>query len=140
MAIFRHGKSSDYLTHFHAAHGDGWAVLAWDVRGDERREVAVFRSLDAFADESADPTADARQTLVHQGVENHSHVQEAGLIDGVDYYYSVFAMGDDGDWHEQLKTKVKPKDDTHWKSHEVSEPSESMKTFETLRHGATYGR
>jgi hypothetical protein len=140
MGIFRHGKSSEYLTHFHASHGDGWAVLAWDIRDGEPREVIVFRSKDAFADESALPTDDPRQKLVYQGADNTSKVQDTGLIDDIDYYYSIFVMGDDGDWHEELKTIVKPKDDTHWKAHNTNADSQSLEGFDKLRHGATYGR
>jgi hypothetical protein len=119
MTLFHHGQAteSQYLTHLHAVHGDNFAALCWDLRGDADREVMVFRSKEGFADESVAPTSDPRQTLVYKGLDRHSvetELQDETVQDDVTYYYSLFALGDDGAWHEQLKIAITPGLPAHW--------------------------
>jgi hypothetical protein len=138
MGLFHHNSKSKYLTHFHAANGDGWAVLAWDAR-DGGREVLVLRSTDGFAPDEGDPTTAPGQTVAYQGTDAHAHVQDTGLTDDVDYYYTVFAKADDGEWHEQLNAKVMPKADFHWKTEDAPTEGDSTAAFEKLRHGQGFG-
>jgi hypothetical protein len=46
----------------------------------------VLRSDQGFAEESGDPSADSRQTLVYRGVERHAKVMDAGLTNDIAYY------------------------------------------------------
>jgi hypothetical protein len=139
MGIFHHNSKSEFLTHFHAANGDGWAVLTWDCRGDAPRDVLVLRSTHDFAPDEGDPTSAAGQTVVYEGAEEHAHVQDMGLQDGIDYFYTVFAKADDGEWHEQLNAKVTPEADFHWQSREPDPTSDSADKFERMRHGQGFG-
>lgn len=116
MAVFNHKSPVDrqYLTHFRADHGDGRVVLAWETRDGLPRELMVFRSREAFAQEGIDPRSDARQTLIYRGTDRHSKVQDAALEDGVHYFYSVFVLGNDSVWHLQLTTVATPGGHASW--------------------------
>lgn len=109
MSVFHHGRPADrqLVRRIRIRDEDGVAVLAWETHGDHPHEVIVFRSYQGFAGESADLTADDRQTLVYRGSEKRVTVRDEGLQDSVLYYYSVFARGSDGAWHEQLKKKFR---------------------------------
>ena len=109
MSRFHHGRSADHqvVTHFRIRQADGAALLTWETRAEHPCEVIVFRSFQGFVDDSLDPTRDERQTLVYRGSEKTVSVQDAGLQESVLYYYTVFARGNDGAWHEQLKTKLR---------------------------------
>jgi len=117
VTLFHHhsGIESQYITHFHAGHGDHAAGLAWDLRDGQAREVMVFRSAQGFVDEGVDPIADDRQTLVYRGTDKHVKLTDQNLGNDVAYYYSVFAAGDDGAWHLQLTDTVAPKSSSHWR-------------------------
>lgn len=119
MTLFRHGQATDsqYLTHLHAVHGHDFLALCWDLRGEADREVLVFRSRQGFADEAITPWTDPRQTLVYRGRDKSSvetELQDETVRDDMTYFYSLFALGDDGAWHEQLKIAVTPGLPTHW--------------------------
>jgi hypothetical protein len=121
----------EYVTHFHAGHGNGWAVLAWDLRYAAPRDVMVLRSDQGFA-ERADLSADPRQTLVYHGVERHARVMDANLTNDIAYYYTVFSMGDHGDWQTEVRTTVAPQGEAHWKRTGVEEDGESLRKWAKL--------
>ena len=108
MGLLHHASRTEgeYLTHFHVGHGSGWAALAWDLRDEGPRDVMVLRSDRAFAEQSADPSADPQQTLVYRGVEREVKVMDAGLANDIAYHYSVFCMDDQGVWHAEVRTTV----------------------------------
>jgi hypothetical protein len=110
MALFHHhsGAESEYITRFHISHGDYEATLAWDQRDDRERAIMVFRSTQGFVEEGVEPTDDGRQELVYRGADRHVKLTDHNLASDVVYYYSVFAQGDDGEWHLQLTDTVSP--------------------------------
>ncbi len=132
MGLVHHAGrvEGEYVTHFHAGHGNGWAVLAWDLRHTAPRDVMVLRSDQGFA-ETADP-GDPRQTLVYRGVERHAKVMDAELTNDTAYYYTVFTMGDRGDWRTEVRTTVAPKGQAHWKRAGVEEDGESLRKWAKL--------
>jgi hypothetical protein len=115
MTIFEHKSPADrqYLAHFHADPGEGHVVLTWETRDGLPREAMVFRSREAFAQAGIDPRSDPRQTLVYQGTDRHGKVDDAAE-DGPHCFYSVFARGDDGIWHIQLKTVASAEGRVRW--------------------------
>jgi len=116
VTLFHHrsGIEGEFITHFHAGHGDHAAGLAWDLRDDRPREVMVFRSAQDFVEEGVDPTTDDRQTLIYRGSDRHVKLTDENLTNDVAYYYSVFAAADDGAWHLQLTDTVAPSSSSHW--------------------------
>jgi hypothetical protein len=135
MGLLHRGSrlEGDYLTHFHAGHGNGWAALAWDLRGLAPRDVMVLRSDRGFAEPSADPSADPQQTLVYRGVERHAKVMDAGLTNDIAYYYSVFSLDDGGQWHSELRTTVAPTGgEAHWKRAGVEDEGDSLAKWAKL--------
>ena len=117
MSLFHHrsGIDSEHVVHFHVSHGDHAAGLAWDLRDETPREIAVFRSTQGFVEEGVDPTGDDRQTLVYRGSDRHVKLTDQDLTNDIAYYYSVFAAGDDGAWHLQLTDTVAPGGSaSHW--------------------------
>jgi hypothetical protein len=143
MGLFHHhaGIESEYITHFHIAHGDREAGLAWDLRDGDTREIAVFRSAQGFVEEGVDPMTDGRQTLVYQGADRHVRLVDQHLENGIAYYYTVFARGDDGDWHLQLTDTVAPEGSSHWKRAGYEGESESQqRAFDLDFDSWTLGR
>ena len=121
----------EYITHFHAGHGSGWAVLAWDLRHSAPRDVVVLRSAERFA-ETADPRTDSSQTLVYRGVERHVKVMDRGLTKDMAYYYTVFSLTDGGDWLTEVRTTVAPQGEAHWKRAGVEDDGESLRKWARL--------
>jgi hypothetical protein len=117
MGLFHHqtGIESEYITHFHISHGDHAVGLAWNMRDGAPREVMVFRSTQGFAEEGVEPTGDYRQTLVYSGSAGHVKLNDTSLVNDIAYYYTVFARGDDGEWHLQLTDTVSPGGASHWR-------------------------
>jgi len=128
VTLFHHhsGIDSEYITHFHITHGDHAAGLAWDLRDRRPREVMVFRSTQGFVEDGVEPTGDYRQTLVYKGADGHVKLTDASLTNDIAYYYSVFAAGDDGEWHLQLTDTVAPKSSSHWKRAGCVDDGESL--------------
>jgi hypothetical protein len=64
MGLFRRdrGIEGERITHFHAGHASGCAVLAWDVRGEEQCEVLTSRSPEGLAEAPGGQDAVAAQT------------------------------------------------------------------------------
>lgn len=116
MGLFHHDQTAErqYLTHVHVEHGDGSVILSFASRDHLPHEIAVFRSVDSFAEESIEPASDPRQKLIYQGSELHSQIADEQLADGTSYFYSIFARGEDGGWHLQLKTIATAKAGVHW--------------------------
>jgi hypothetical protein len=128
VTLFHHhsGIESQYVTHFHTRQGDRSVGLAWDLRDKRPREVAVFRSTQDFVEDGVDPTGDDRQRLVYQGSELHARLSDDSLTNDIAYYYSVFAKGDDGNWHLQLTDTVAPKSESHWRREGYTDDGESL--------------
>ena len=134
MSLFRrdHGIEGERVTHFHAGHGSGCAVLAWDVRGDEPCEVLVLRSLEDFAETPGGGDGQAAQTVVYQGSGHHVCVADDGLHNDLAYYYTVFSRGADGIWRLELETSVTPLSDSHWRRAGVEDEGESAAKWAKL--------
>jgi hypothetical protein len=132
MTLFRPAGRGAYLTHFHAGHASGVAVLAWERRGDEVREVRVFRSLEGFAQESDDPGSDPSQVLVYEGSEEHTKVVDDSVADDVVYYYTVFARDDQGGWHREVRATVTLDGDVSWRRAGVEGEGESRDRFRQM--------
>jgi hypothetical protein len=134
MSPFRPAGSrhSAYLTHFHAGHASGVAVLAWERRGDEMREVRVFRSRDGFSPESADPTGDASQALVYDGSEECVRVVDDRVTEDGVFYYTVFVKDDGGGWHREIRTTVTIDGEVHWRRAGVESEGESRDCFRQM--------
>lgn len=134
MSLLHHARlhGSAYLTDFHAGHGYSSAVLVWDTRGDQPREVRVFRSREGFAFESADPRGDASQALIYEGSEQHSTVTDDSLTDDVVYYYTVFVKDDEGSWQREIRMSVTIDGHVHWRRAGVEGEGESRDRFTQL--------
>jgi hypothetical protein len=134
MSLFRpagsHGSAS--LTHFHAGHASGVAVLAWERRGDKMREVRVFRSGDGFAEESADPSGSASQVLVYEGSEESTRVVDDTVTDDAVFYYTVFVKSDQGDWRREIRAAVTFDGDVHWRRAGVEDDGASQDRFRQM--------
>ncbi len=128
MSVFHHhsGIDTQYITHFHVRQGDRSAGLAWDLRDKKPREVLVFRSTQGFVEEDVDPQGDERQRPVYQGSDLHVRLTDRSLTNDIAYYYSVFARGDDGDWHLQLTDTVAPRSESHWQRAGFAGDGESL--------------
>jgi len=126
------GIEGERITHFHAGHGSGCAVLAWDVRGDEPCEVLVLRSLQGFAEAPGDRDGAAGQTLVYQGSERRASVIDEDLESDMAYYYTVFSRSEDGVWRFELETTVTPLGDAHWRRAGVENEGESAAKWAKL--------
>lgn len=59
--------------------------------------------------------ADECQTLVYQRDKHHVRLSDEHLTNDVAYYYSVFAHGDEGDWHLQFPDTVAPHGASEWR-------------------------
>ena len=123
---------SAHLTHFHAGHASGVAVLTWERRGDELRPVRVLRSPDGFAQESSEPNSDPSQTLIYEGSEGHCTVIDDRVEDDAAYYYTVFVQADDGTWHREIRATVTIEGSIHWKRAGVESEGESADRFRTM--------
>ena len=142
MGLFHHhsGIESEYITHFRVDHGNREADLTWDLRDQHGRDVVVFRSEQGFVAEGTDPTADDRQTLVYQGRERHVRLSDEHLTNDVAYYYSIFARGDDGDWHLQLTDTVAPHGAGEWRRSGQADRDEVQRVIDLdLDLGASNG-
>lgn len=105
------GSDEPHLTHFLADRQSGSVVLAWDVRNAPALSWRVLRSEHDFA-KTADALVGSDQTLL-------SDSQQCGVRDEkadarTTYYYTVFARGDQGVWHRQVKVKIKPEERLGW--------------------------
>jgi hypothetical protein len=146
----RGGTDGHYVNRFEIRQGDRSAGLSWEMRDGQPREVLVFQSMQAFVEDDHDPTDDYRQRLVYQGSELHARLTDAdpsGDIayhypDDIAYYYSVFAKGDEGDWHLQLTEKAEPRSVRYWQrpNSEGSGNPEQVDAAETDRELATVSR
>jgi len=134
MSLFRpagpHGSAS--LTHFHAGHASGVAVLAWERRGDEMREVRVFRSREGFAGESADPEGDASQVLVYEGSEESTRVVDDAITEDAVFFYTVFVRDDQGEWHREIRATVTMDGDVSWRRAGVESDGVSQDRFRQM--------
>jgi hypothetical protein len=74
----------------------------------------VFRSTQGFVEDEVEPTSDERQRLVYQGSDLHAKMTGDSLTNDIAYDYSVFARGEDGNWHLQLTDAVAPRSESHW--------------------------
>jgi hypothetical protein len=121
LGLFHHDQSAGQqcLGHLHLESGEDWVGLTFEARDRRPHEVVVFRSEVGFPDASLDPAADARQTLVYRGTDLHSRVKDDGLAEGAHYFYSIFAAGEDGQWHLQLQAEVTLRGGRHSSSHET---------------------
>ncbi len=126
------GRRRACLTHFHAGHASGVAVLAWDRRGDEPRDVRVFRSREGFAPESDDPAGGSSQTLVYEGSEQHSKVVDDGVREDAVYYYTVFVKDDQGSWRREIRTALTIEGDVHWRRAGVESEGDSLGRFRRM--------
>jgi hypothetical protein len=124
VTLFHHhgGTDGQYICRLQIRQGDRSAGLSWEMRDGQPREVLVFQSMQGFVENDGDPTGDFRQRLVYQGSDLHvrlGDVDPSGDVayyypDDIAYYYSVFAKGDDGDWHLQLTKKAAPRSVGCW--------------------------
>ncbi len=86
----------------------------------------MFRSTQGFVEEDVDPQGDERQRPVYQGSDLHVRLTDRSLTNDIAYYYSVFARGDDGDWHLQLTDTVAPRSESHWQRAGFAGDGESL--------------
>jgi hypothetical protein len=124
VTLFHHhgGTDSQYINRFQIRQGDRSAGLSWEMRDGQPREVLVFQSMQGFVENDDDPTGDFRQRLVYQGSDLHVRLNDADpsgdvayyYPDDIAYYYTVFAKGDDGDWHLQLTVTAAPRSVGYW--------------------------
>ena len=120
------------LTHFHAGHASGVAVLAWEARGNEAREVRVLRSREGFAPEAADPRSDATQALIYEGSEQHVKVIDESVTDDAVYYYTAFVKDDQGSWHREIRVAVTIEGHVDWRRAGVESEGESRDRFRQM--------
>lgn len=124
MTLFQHrgGRDGEYLARFSIRQGQNAAGLTWEPRDGQAREIRVFFSTQGVVADGVDPTADRRQQLVYQGSGQSARLgddRRSGDVayyypDGIVYHYSIFARGDDGDWHLQLTATAKPRSVSAW--------------------------
>lgn len=129
MSPFR--PANAHLTHFHAGHASGVAVLTWQRRGKKERDVRVLRSPQHFA-VTAEPSEDPSQTLVYEGSEEYSKVVDDGLSDEAVYYYTVFVKDDAGKWRREIRTAVTIEGQVHWRRAGVESEGESLGRFREM--------
>ena len=101
------GSNEPHLTHFLADRQSGSVVLAWDVRNAPALSWRVLRSEHDFA-ETADVPVGSDQTLLSESPQCGARDEKVDAQ--TTYYYTVFARGDDGVWHRQVKVLVKPEE------------------------------
>ena len=124
MALFHHRSGSDgeFVTTLHIRQGAHAAGLDWTLRDRWAREILIFRSTEGVVRDDVDPTTDHRQRVVYQGRGLDARVDDNlgdnvayYYPDDIHYYYSVFAMGDDGDWYLQLTATAVPRSLNFWR-------------------------
>jgi len=131
MSLFGH-RSGPHLAHFHAKHGDHWAVLRWELRNSEPLRWRILRSDSEFAE-----TAEAGdgQALVYEGTA--TEFQDADLTPDAPYFYSVFCQNGDGHWRSTVEVRVTPKSEHHWERHEAMDEDDPayLRAMDRLRLG-----
>lgn len=134
MSLFRPAgpQSSASLTHFHAGHASGVAVLAWERRGDEMHEVRVLRSREGFAEESADPAGGASQVLVYEGSEESVRVVDDAITEDAVFFYTVFVRDSQGKWRREIRVTVTTDGDVHWRRAGVENDGVSQDRFRQM--------
>jgi len=133
VTLFHHcrGRDNEYLSRFSIRQGQSAAGLDWKARGGQAREIRVFFSTRSVVADGVDPTTDHHQRLVYQGSGPKARVGDdrggSGIAyyypDDILYHYSVFARGDDGDWHLQLTATAEPRSVAFWESPATAGPA-----------------